>query len=72
MINLCEIKFSSSEYAITKKYDLDLRKKSAIFIAETKTRKSIFPTMITTFGLQKNMYANSYIQSQITLDQLFS
>ncbi len=71
VINLCEIKFCESEFTITKKYDLEMRNKLSVFLSETKTRKAIFPTMITSFGLQKNAYATSFIQCQITMDALF-
>ena len=71
VINLCEIKFSSKEFIITKKYDLEMRKKLNVFLTETATRKAIFPIMITSFGLQKNGYTNSFIQNEIKMDQFF-
>jgi uncharacterized protein len=71
VINLCEIKFSNNPYIITKKYDEEMRKKLNTFYTETKTRKAIFPTMITTFGLHKNEYTTSFVQSDITIDKLF-
>jgi uncharacterized protein len=71
-INLCEIKFSENPYAITKQYDLQLRNKQAIFIKETKTKKAIFTTMITTFGLVDNAYAQSFVQSEVSMQDLFS
>lgn len=72
IINLCEIKFSSKEYIITKKYDLELRKKLNVFLEETKSKKAIHPIMITSFGLQKNAYAFSFAQAEITMDRLFA
>jgi uncharacterized protein len=71
VINLCEIKFSDKEFIITKKYDVEMRQKLSVFLTETNTRKAIFPTMITSFGLQKNAYTNSFIQSEIVMNQLF-
>lgn len=71
VINLCEIKFTDKPFTITKKYDLEMRKKVGVFLAETNTRKAIFPTMITPFGLQDNEYAKAFIQSEITFDALF-
>ncbi len=70
-INICEIKFSEKPYTITKNYDLTLRKKAGIFENATGTRKALLCTMITTFGLQPNAYANSYVQASVTLDDLF-
>ena len=70
VINLCEMKFASSEYIIDKAYDQSLRNKRSAFLAETNTRKSAQTTMITTYGLSKNAYQAS-IPFEITLDDLF-
>jgi len=70
VINLCEIKFSSTEYTINKAYDQNLRHKRSAFLAETKTRKAAHTTMITTYGLRKNTY-QAGIPFEIILDDLF-
>ncbi len=70
--NLFEIKFSNSKFEITKKYDLDLRNKRGIFIDNHAINKAVFTTMLTTFGVQRNMYYESSFQNEIKLDQLFS
>ena len=71
VINLCEIKYSETEFLIDKNYDKVLRNKRSAFIAETKTRKAIHQTMITTYGLAHNEYWGS-VQSEITCDDLFA
>ena len=71
VINLCEIKYSGAEFMIDKNYDKILRNKRNTFIAETKTRKAIHQTMITTYGLAHNEYRGS-VQSEITFDDLFA
>jgi hypothetical protein len=71
VINLCEIKYSDSEFSIDKSYDLVLRNKRNAFASETKTRKAIHQTMITTYGLAHNEYRGS-VQSEITFDDLFA
>ncbi len=71
VVNLCEAKFSINPYTITKSYADNLRNKIGAFKAETKTRKSIFMTMITTFGLQKNEYSSSLVQNSISMEELF-
>jgi uncharacterized protein len=71
IINLCEIKFSLNPFVITKKYAEELRNKISIFKQKTKTRKTIFLTLITSFGLQKNEYSNQLIQNNLTMDSLF-
>ena len=70
VVNLFEIKHSISEFVIDKKYDMEIRNKIGTFQVETKTRKAVWMTMITTFGLQKNMYAMN-IQNELTLEDLF-
>ena len=71
IINLCEMKYSSAEYTITKDYDMKIRRKVSDLQKSTKTKYAIFPTMVTTYGLVDNSYALN-IQSTITLDDLFA
>ncbi len=70
VINLCEIKYSQGEYAITKQYDEHLRERAENFRSVTKTRKALHQTFISTYGLKNNMYSGN-IQSQVLLDDLF-
>jgi len=69
MINLCEMKYSKEEYEITKEYNDVLQHKCATFAKQTKTRKNIHTTMITTIGVKRNMYRNT-IQSEVNLNDL--
>jgi hypothetical protein len=71
VINICEMKFSINNFTIDKKYAEELRNKIGVFRMETKTRKAIFLTMITTFGLNKNAYSTSLVQNDLTMDILF-
>jgi len=48
-----------------------LRGKIATFKTATKTKKSVFLTMITTYGVEKNKYANLLVQNEIIMDDLF-
>jgi predicted AAA+ superfamily ATPase len=70
IINLCEIKFSSGEYQIDKKYYESMRNKKTAFLNSTRTRKSVQTTMVTTFGLKKNAYS-AEIVSEVVLEDLF-
>jgi len=70
-INLCEIKFSNSEFVIDAKYANELRQKVEVFKQITGTRKNVFLTMITTFGIFQNPYAAELVASSLTLDDLF-
>jgi AAA+ ATPase superfamily predicted ATPase len=71
-INLCEIKFTEKEFTIDKRYAGELEKKVQIFKKHTKTRKTVFPTMITSTGILKNNYYTNLIQAQVVAEDLFS
>ena len=71
VINVCEMKFSLNAFTIDKKYAEELRNKIGTFKSEVKTKKSIYLTMITTFGLTKNQYSTSLVQNDLTMDVLF-
>lgn len=70
VISLCEDKFSTHEYEITKDYDASLKNKVAVFRDSTKTKKTIQVILITTYGLKKNSYSN-YVGKVILMDDLF-
>ena len=70
VINICEMKWSSGEFTITKKDDAELRNKVEVFQYQTGTKSAIMLTMITAFGVKHNMYYDT-IQSEITIDQMF-
>lgn len=70
-INVCEIKFSVDQYIITKKYAEDLKKKLSIFKKVSKTKKTLFLTMLTTYGLTENKYRTSLVHHDITMNALF-
>jgi AAA+ ATPase superfamily predicted ATPase len=72
VINICEMKFSLNSFTIDKKYAEELRNKIGVFKEESKTRKSVFLTMITTFGLAQNQYSMSLVQNDLTMDVLFN
>jgi hypothetical protein len=65
------MKYSVSPYIIDKKYAETLRNKIGAFKQETQSRKSIFLTLITTYGIKQNEYAGM-VQNQLTLSDLFS
>lgn len=71
IINICEIKFSKTEFIITSDYAKKLREKLLSFQYFTKTKKAIFPTMITTYGLVENKHSNEFIQNEITMAAFF-
>ena len=70
-INICEIKYSKSEFEINKSYDAKLRTKIDAYQADFKTKKNIFVTFITSKGVKENMYKISSVHNSIILDDLF-
>lgn len=70
-INLCEMKFTGVEFTIDKKYAGELDNKIKVFKEQTKIRKTIFPTMITTYGTKENIYYTGRIVSQVIMEDLF-
>ena len=70
IVNICEIKYSSTQYVITKMYDRKLQEKVQAFLQETGTKKTAVLTMISTYGLKTNEYSG-HIQRSLTMDCLF-
>jgi hypothetical protein len=70
-INLCEMEFASDTFEVTKAYAKELDNKLKIFQAQTKTKKSLFMTMVTTYGVKNIENYPGLIQQQITMDVLF-
>ncbi len=70
VINICEMKFSINSYTIDRKYADELKNKLTRFKEETKTRKALFLTMITSFGVARNMHS-SLVQNELSMDILF-
>ena len=71
VINICEIKFYFSEFTISEKYYKELRNKIEAFRTATSTRKNLYLTMLTTFGLKTNAYSMELVQNSIELKDLF-
>jgi len=70
VISLCEMKFANDEYEIDMDDEKDLRHKISTFQKHTKTRKALHLTIITTYGIKRNIYSD-IAQSQVTLEHLF-
>lgn len=70
VINVCEMKWASEEFVIQKKDEVDIRNKVGTLERETGTKKAVHVTMVTTYGVKRNMYYDE-IQSEVVLDQLF-
>ncbi|MBR3080457.1 MAG: AAA family ATPase [Prevotella sp.] len=70
IVNICEVKYSQSEYELNKEEYDKIQKRCRTFIQETGLRHAPWITMITTDGAAKGKYSGM-IQSQVTLDDLF-
>ena len=70
-VNICEMKFYSSEFEITKTYAEKLQHKIEVYKQAQSSRKNLFLTFVTTFGVKENIYRNSLVDQVIILDQLF-
>ena len=64
------MKFYKKEFAITRDYYNRLGDRLDTFVEETKTRKTILQTFITTYGLTTNEYSD-IVQKSLILEDLF-
>ena len=71
IINLFEMKFHNKVFTLNKSYAQSLKEKMDIFQETTQTRKQLFWTMVTTFGIKHNEHSLGLIDSVLTLDDLF-
>ena len=70
VINLCEIKFYSSIFTVSKEYFLKVNERKNC-IAEIMPKKwAVRNVLISTYGLKKNEYSTTFTNS-LTLDDLF-
>lgn len=70
IVNLCEMKFSTTAYAIEKSDDENLRHKASRFRETQKRHKAVHSILITPFGIKPNMYQYS-VQNVVTAEDLF-
>ena len=68
-VNICEMKFSSYEYEVTKRDDENFNNKIEAFLRQSKTKKSLMLTLITSFGVKPNIYSGR-VQRQVSLKDL--
>lgn len=71
VIQLCEMKFYNAVFTIDKSYYLNLKNKIAALQQHTKTRKNIFVTLITSYGIKENEYSKELVHSHLGMDVLF-
>jgi hypothetical protein len=69
-INLCEMKFYNADLIVTTDMAKQLRSRRARFIELSKTRKTVFNTIVTPYGMANNG-GTPEVDHCITMDQLF-
>ncbi|HLA57975.1 MAG TPA: hypothetical protein VK622_04425, partial [Puia sp.] len=70
-ISICEMKFSTKPFMITKSYAEELKQKMYVFQAEADHRKSLMLTFITTYGVAENEYKEKLVDSEVVMNDLF-
>jgi hypothetical protein len=71
VINICEMKYSSGKYTLSKNDCESIDNKIDAFKAVSNTAKSIHLTLVTTNGLAENAYSHRP-QNVLVLDDLFA
>lgn len=71
VINICEMKYYNAEFELTKEYAQKLRMKRERFKNATGTKKHLFLTVITTYGLIHNEHSLGLVEKVVTLDEMF-
>jgi len=71
VINICEIKCSGNLFSIDKAYYQELVRKMEVFRKQTRTKKTLFLSMITAHGLKPTLYSEELVNGQVTLEDLF-
>ncbi len=70
-INVCEIKFSTTPFEISKSYAGELENKLNIFREKSRTRKTLFLTMVTTHGVKNVTNYPGLVQNEVTMTAFF-
>jgi uncharacterized protein len=70
-INLFEMKFYNKAFTVSNEYAQNLQNKKNVFEETTKTKKQLFLTLISTFGIIHNEHSLGLIDQVITIDELF-
>lgn len=71
VIHICEIKFSIDKYTLSKSDAESIARKLSVFREETGTTKTLFMTLITTFGLKPNEHSMRWVQCDLDMNALF-
>lgn len=70
IINLCECKYYNDTFIMTKQYAEILRKRRNAFMKNINTKKTVFNTLITSYGALKNEHYLDVIDNELTISDL--
>ena len=70
VMNLCEMKYSTSRYEVSKDYSEWLKERREIFRKDTGTNKTLHLTLVSPYGVVSGKNT-SILQNVITMDDLF-
>ena len=68
--NMCEMKFYSEEFTVSKVYHKTLVHRSNLLLEHLSPKMAIHPILITTYGLTHNEYSREFINC-VTFNELF-
>lgn len=71
VVNMCEIKFYSDEFAVNKEYHFVIERRRKMLLDIVPKKATVHNTLITTYGLKHNEYYNDFV-NVVTMDDLFS
>lgn len=71
VVNMCEIKFYSEDFAVDKDYHMTLERRKRLLREVIPKKSVIHNILITTYGLKHNEYYSDFINI-VTLDDLFA
>lgn len=71
IVNMCEMKFYSEEFAVDKAYHAKLAHRQNVLLEQVDRRTAIHTTLVTTYGLKYNEYSGDFT-NVVTLDHLFA
>lgn len=70
VVNMCEMKFYSEEFAVSKSYHMRLVHRMNTLVEKVSRKTVIHSTLVTTYGLAYNQYFGDFV-NVVTLDDLF-
>jgi hypothetical protein len=71
-VNILEVKFHNTEYEVSEVYARQLLDKASVFKEQTRSKKNVFITMLSVFGVKKNEHYLMAVTNQLLIDDLFT